>query len=170
MRERRFLMAILNVLEYPDPALREATSEVSEFGDKLKKLVADMWETMYLSKGVGLAAPQVGRPLKLFVADWEGHRRVAANPSIVETEGAEKVDEGCLSFPGIYEEVIRPAKIRIIYWDENGRRHDETADGYLARVFAHETDHLNGKLLIDNLSALKRAFIRKKMSKKSRGR
>jgi peptide deformylase len=161
-------MAVLNVLEYPDPALRKATSEVSEFGDALKKLVTDMWETMYLSKGVGLAAPQVGRPVKLFVADWEGNRRVVANPSIVEAEGAERVDEGCLSFPGIYEEVTRPTKIRIIYSDENGERHDETAEGYLARVFVHETDHLNGKLLIDNFSALKRAFIRKKMSKKNR--
>jgi peptide deformylase len=161
-------MAVLNVLEYPDPALREIASEVSEFGDALKKLVTDMWETMYLSKGVGLAAPQVGRPVKLFVADWEGNRRVVANPSIVETEGAERVDEGCLSFPGIYEEVTRPSKIRIIYRDENGEHHDETAEGYLARVFAHETDHLNGRLLIDNLSALKRAFIRKKMSKKNR--
>jgi peptide deformylase len=129
-----------------------------------------MWETMYLSKGVGLAAPQVGRSVKLFVADWEGNRRVVVNPRIVETEGAERVDEGCLSFPGIYEEVTRPAKIRIIYHDENGERHDETVEGYLARVFSHETDHLNGKLLIDNLSALKRAFIRKKMNKKSRER
>jgi peptide deformylase len=161
-------MAVLNVLEYPNPALRNVTSEVSEFGDDLRKLVADMWETMYLSKGVGLAAPQVGKPVKLFVADWEGNRRVVVNPSIVEAEGAERVDEGCLSFPGIYEEVTRPARIRIIYRDENGERHDETADGYLARVFSHETDHLNGKLLIDNLSALKRAFIRKKMSKKPR--
>ncbi|MDR2780548.1 MAG: peptide deformylase [Synergistaceae bacterium] len=161
-------MAVLNVLEYPDPALREATSEVSEFGDELKKLVTDMWETMYLSKGVGLAAPQVGRPLKLFVADWEGNRRVVANPRIIEAEGTERGDEGCLSFPGVFEGVSRPARIRIIYSDENGERHDETAEGYLARVFSHETDHLNGKLLIDNLSALKRAFIRKKMSKKSR--
>lgn len=162
-------MAVLNVLEYPDPALRAATSEVDEFGDRLKKLVTDMWETMYLSKGVGLAAPQVGRPVKLFVADWEGNRRVVANPIIVETEGAERVDEGCLSFPGIYEEVTRPSKIRIVYYDENGKRHEETAEGYLARVLSHETDHLNGKLFIDNLSALKRAFIRKKMSRKNRG-
>ncbi|MDR1580251.1 MAG: peptide deformylase [Synergistaceae bacterium] len=163
-------MAVLNVLEYPDPALRVDASEVSEFGDELKKLVADLWETMYLSKGVGLAAPQVGRPVRLFVADWEGNRRVVANPSIIEIEGTERVDEGCLSFPGIYEEVTRPARIRIIYRDENGERRDETAEGYLARVFAHETDHLNGRLLIDNLSALKRAFIRKKMSRKSRER
>ncbi|MDR3164812.1 MAG: peptide deformylase [Synergistaceae bacterium] len=163
-------MAVLNVLEYPNPALREAASEVIEFGNELKKLVADMWETMYLSKGVGLAAPQVGRALRLFVADWEGNRRVIINPMIIEAEGAERVDEGCLSFPGIYEEVTRPTKIRIVYRDENGERHDETAEGYLARIFSHETDHLNGRLLIDNLSALKRAFIRKKMSKKSRER
>ncbi|MDR0764514.1 MAG: peptide deformylase [Synergistaceae bacterium] len=163
-------MAVLNVLEYPDPALRVTASEVSEFGHALKKLVADMWETMYLSKGVGLAAPQVGKPVRLFVADWEGNRRVVVNPGIVEADGAERSDEGCLSFPGIYERVTRPAKIRIVYRDENGKRHDETAEGYLARVMSHETDHLDGKLLIDNLSALKRAFIRKKMGKKPRGR
>jgi peptide deformylase len=169
-REREFLMAVLNVLEYPDPVLREAASEVTEFGKDLKKLIVDMWETMYASKGVGLAAPQVGTPLRLFVADWEGNRRVMANPAIMEAEGAEKAEEGCLSFPGVYEEVTRPSKIRIVYFDENGERRDEIVEGYLARVFSHETDHLNGKLLIDSLSALKRAFIRKKMSKKARGR
>jgi peptide deformylase len=161
-------MAILSILEYPNPALRENASEVTAFGEDLRKLLTDMWETMYMSKGVGLAAPQVGIPLKLFVADWEGNRRVMANPMIMEAEGAEKAQEGCLSFPGIYEEVSRPAKIRIIYFDENGSHCDESVEGYLARVLSHETDHLNGKLLIDGLSALKRAFIRKKMSKKAR--
>ena len=161
-------MAILNVLLFPNPALREPTVEVTKFDDVLKRLVSDMWETMYLSKGVGLAAPQVGHPLKLFVSDWEGARRVLINPEIVETEGVEAKDEGCLSFPGIFEEVKRPMRIRIRYQDENGELHTETAEGQLARVYSHETDHLTGKLFIDYLSALKRTFIRKKMSRKVR--
>jgi peptide deformylase len=160
-------MAILDILVYPDPALREPAREVTEFGGKLKKLVSDMCETMYVSKGVGLAAPQVGIPLKLFVADWEGDRHVIVNPEITETEGKERADEGCLSFPGIYEEVARPGRIRIRYLDEKGERHDEMVEGFLARVYSHETDHLNGKLFIDKLSPLKRSFIRKKMSKKA---
>ncbi|MDR3279595.1 MAG: peptide deformylase [Synergistaceae bacterium] len=161
-------MAILDILIYPDPALRVQCRDVTEFDDKLKKLLQDMFETMYSAKGVGLAAPQVGVPLKLFVAEWEGGRHVLANPEIIEAEGSERTDEGCLSFPGIYEEVARPNKIRILYHDENGRRHDEVVEGFLARVFAHETDHLNARLLIDHLSALKRTFLRKRMGKKAR--
>ena len=161
-------MAILDVLVFPNPALREPAVEVTEFGDDLRRLVSDMWETMYLSKGVGLAAPQVGHPFKLFVSDWEDNKRVIINPEIVETEGAEIIDEGCLSFPGVYEEIKRPSRIRIRYQDESGELHDDTVEGYLARVYAHETDHLKGKLLIDHLSALKRTFLRKKMGKKAR--
>jgi len=158
-------MAILDVLVFPNPALREPTSEVTKFDDDLKRLLSDMWETMYLSKGVGLAAPQIGHPLKLFVSDWEGNKRVIINPEIVEAEGVEAKDEGCLSFPGIYEEIKRPSRIRIRYRDESGELHDDIVEGYLARVYSHETDHLKGKLLIDHLSALKRTFLRKKMSK-----
>jgi peptide deformylase len=161
-------MAILDILVYPNPALREPASDVTEFGDELKKLVNDMCETMYLSKGVGLAAPQVGVLRKMFVADYEGARHIVINPEITETEGEERADEGCLSFPGIYEEVARPNRIRIRYLDENGEKHDEIVEGFLARVYAHETDHLNGRLFIDRLSALKRSFIRKKMGKKAR--
>jgi len=161
-------MAILDILVYPDPALRNECAEVTEFDDKIKKLVSDMFETMYSAKGVGLAAPQVGVPIKLFVAEWEGERHVVVNPLIMEAEGSEKCDEGCLSFPGIYEEVARPNKVRVMYRDENGDARDETVEGFLARVYAHETDHLNGKLLIDHLSALKRTFLRKKMDKKAR--
>ncbi|MDR3076898.1 MAG: peptide deformylase [Synergistaceae bacterium] len=163
-------MAILDVLVYPNPALREPVAEVTEFDENLKRLVSDMWETMYLSKGVGLAAPQVGVGKRLFVVDWEENKRVVVNPEIVEAEGTETGDEGCLSFPGIYEEVTRPGRIRILYMDENGERHDEVAEGYLARVYSHETDHLDGKLLIDHLSALKRAFLRKKMSRRPRAK
>jgi peptide deformylase len=163
-------MAIMDVLVYPNPALREPTTEVTAFDEKLKRLVSDMWETMYYAKGVGLAASQVGVPIKLFVSDWEENRRVIANPKIVEAEGSEAGDEGCLSFPGIYEEVERPDRIRILFQDENGDSHDEIVEGYLARVYSHETDHLNGRLLIDHLSVMKRAFLRKKMSKKARSR
>jgi peptide deformylase len=163
-------MAILDILVFPNPALREPAEEVTEFGEDLKRLVSDMWETMYISKGVGLAAPQVGVAKRLFVCDWEGARRVVINPEIVETDGAEKGEEGCLSFPGVYEEVTRPGRVRVLYRDENGERRDEVAEGYLARVFSHETDHLNARLLIDHLSALKRAFLRKKMSRKQRSK
>jgi peptide deformylase len=160
-------MAILDVLVYPNPALREPVREVTGFDDELRKLIADMWETMYISKGVGLAAPQVGVLKKLFVADYEGDRRVIINPEITDAEGAQKGEEGCLSFPGVYEDVVRPEKIRIRYTDENGASRDEIVEGFLARVFSHETDHLNGRLLIDHLSALKRAFLRKKMGRKA---
>jgi peptide deformylase len=161
-------MAILDILVYPNPVLRAPSVEVAEFDEKLKHLVADMWETMYYSKGVGLAAPQIGIPIKLFVSDWEGNKRVLANPKIIETEGAETSNEGCLSFPGIYEDVTRPNRIRILFQDENGEQRDEVIEGYLARVYSHETDHLNGKLMIDHLSSLKRAFLRKKMNRKAR--
>jgi len=163
-------MAILDVLVFPNPVLREPAAKVTEFDNDLKRLVSDMWETMYLSKGVGLAAPQIGRLQKLFVSDWEGNKRVVINPEIVETEGMEINEEGCLSFPGIYEEVKRPSRVRIRYQDENGELHEDTVEGHLARIYSHESDHLNGKLLIDHLSALKRTFLRKKMSRKERSR
>jgi peptide deformylase len=161
-------MALLEVLVYPNPALRISAERVTEFDDKLKRLISDMWETMYFSKGVGLAAPQVGVPLRIVVIDWEGERRLLINPEILEEEGEERCEEGCLSFPGIYEEVSRPAKIRVTYQDENGEAHDDIVEGFLARVFSHEIDHLDAKLLIDYLSPLKRTFLKKKMERKAR--
>lgn len=161
-------MAVMEVLVYPDPLLREPAKDVCDFDDKLRKLVNDMMETMYFSKGVGLAAPQVGIPKKLVVIDWNGNRYVLANPRIVEAEGEDRRDEGCLSFPGIYEEISRPEKIRVLYKDENGEEHDEVVEGFLARVFSHEIDHLEAKLMIDHLSALKRTFLRKKMERRAK--
>ncbi|MDR1515364.1 MAG: peptide deformylase [Synergistaceae bacterium] len=161
-------MAILDVLVYPDPALRVMAEDVTRFDDKLKKLISDMWETMYLSKGIGLAAPQVGVPMRLVVIDWEGIRYALVNPRIVEEEGEERAEEGCLSFPGIFEEITRPNKIRVVYQDENGDARDEVIEGFLARVFCHEIDHLDAKLMIDKLSRLKRAFIKKKMERKAK--
>jgi peptide deformylase len=163
-------MAVLDVLIFPNPALREEARDVTEWDDALRKLISDMWETMYVSKGVGLAAPQVGVPVKLIVIEFEEERRVIINPRIIEEDGAEKTDEGCLSFPGIYEGVTRPTKIRVQYQDETGDVRDETIEGYLARIFAHEIDHLRGRLLIDHLSPLKRNFLRKKMERQAKGR
>lgn len=161
-------MAILDILIYPDPVLRAETEPVTEFGVKLKKLIADMWETMYFANGVGLAAPQVGVPARLIVLDWENQQYVLINPEIIEEEGEERCEEGCLSFPGIFEEVTRPERIRVRYQDENGDLHDEIIEGFLARVFAHEIDHLRAKLLIDHISPLKRTFLKKKMERKAR--
>jgi peptide deformylase len=161
-------MAILDVLVYPDPALRVVAEEVAVFDDRLRKLISDMWETMYLSKGVGLAAPQVGIPARIVVIDWEGSRFALVNPRITEEEGEERAEEGCLSFPGIYEEITRPNKIKVLYQDEYGCQHEEEKEGFLARVFCHEIDHLDAKLMIDRLSRLKRAFIKKKMERKAK--
>ena len=108
-------MAVLEILTYPNPMLRAETRPIETFDESLKELIADMWETMYFSKGVGLAAPQVGHAVRLVVIDWEGERRVLVNPEILEEEGEERCDEGCLSFPDVYEEVTRLSKIRVCY-------------------------------------------------------
>jgi peptide deformylase len=160
-------MALLDVLVYPNQSLRIAAERVTEF-DNIKKLISDMWETMYFSKGVGLAAPQVGYSLRIVVIDWEGNRRLLINPEIIEKEGEERCEEGCLSFPGIYEEIARPNKIRVLYQDETGAAHDDVIEGFLARVFCHEIDHLDAKLMIDHLSPLKRTFLKKKMERKAK--
>lgn len=161
-------MAVLDILVFPNAALRVETRAVEAFDDELKKMIADMKETMYLASGVGLAAPQVGDDRRLIVIDWQENKYVLINPEILEAEGEERCEEGCLSFPGIYEQVTRPDKIRVRYQDEEGVWHDEVIEGFLARVFSHEIDHLGAKLLIDHLSPLKRTFLRKKMERKAK--
>ena len=161
-------MAVLDILVFPNAALRAETRAVEAFDDELKKMIADMKETMYLANGVGLAAPQVGDDRRLIVIDWQENKYVLINPEILESEGEERCEEGCLSFPGIYEQVTRPNRIRLTYQDEDGVQHDEVIEGFLARVFAHEVDHLNARLLIDHLSPLKRTFLRKKMERKAK--
>jgi peptide deformylase len=161
-------MAVLEVLVYPNPALRQETVSVERFDGKFKKLISDMRETMYAANGIGLAAPQVGIPQKIVVIDWNGSGYVLVNPRITEQEGEDRREEGCLSFPGIYEDVTRPEKIRVVYQDENGDERDEVIEGFLARVFAHEIDHLESKLMIDRLSPLKRTFLRKKMERRAK--
>ncbi|MDR3353469.1 MAG: peptide deformylase [Synergistaceae bacterium] len=163
-------MAVREVLVYPNQALRAGAEAVTSFDGRLKKLISDMWETMYFSKGVGLAAPQIGVPLKVVVIDWEENKYLLINPVILEQDGEERLEEGCLSFPGIYEEVTRPNKVRVTWQDENGASRDEVMEGFIARVFSHEIDHLSAKLLIDHLSPLKRRFLKKKMERKNKAK
>ncbi len=159
-------MAVLELRVYPDDVLRDPTEKVTRFDDAFRQLVEDMRETMKANKGVGLAAPQVGVPLCLLVMEWKEQAFVMANPRIVDEEGAVLGEEGCLSFPDIYENVSRPERVRIFYQDEFGNEKEISAEDYLARVCCHEIDHLNGRLMIDHLSPIKRAFIKKKMQKR----
>lgn len=160
-------MSVRKICVYPDPVLREPTEEISSFDDNLRSLINDMFETMYTFDGIGLAGPQVGITQKIAVIDYKGDKYVLINPVIYEREGFTTLEEGCLSFPGIYEKVESAEKIRLRYQDENGKTIDKEVDGFLACVFSHEIDHLNGKLLIDRVSPMKRQFLKKKISKQA---
>jgi peptide deformylase len=158
-------MALLRVRVYPDPDLRRKAEPVVDFGPELRRLVADLWETMEANDGVGLAAPQVGVPLRLAVIAWKGRRFTLINPEILQTEGSEVGEEGCLSFPGIFEKVRRPDRVLVRARDERGEPFEVRVEGFLARAFCHEIDHLDGRLLIDHLSSLKREFVRKRLKR-----
>lgn len=161
-------MAKLTILEYPDPRLRTRAAPVSVFDAALRKLVADMLETMYAAPGVGLAATQVDVHQRLLVADVSDSHddpRVLVNPEILEREGLCVREEGCLSVPGEFAEVERAAQIRVRAQDVEGRSFEFDADGLLAVCVQHEMDHLEGKLFVDYLSELKRTRIRKKLEK-----
>jgi len=146
-------VSILDIRVLGDPVLRKPTKPVTEVTDELRKLIADMFETMYAAEGIGLAAPQVGRMERLAVVDVEGARFVLINPRIVSTEGAnDKAEEGCLSIPDIYGDVERPFTVTIRATDENGAEYEATGSELLGRCFQHEIDHLDGKLFIDYLS------------------
>jgi peptide deformylase len=150
-------VSILDIRVLGDPVLRKPTKPVTEITDELRKLIADMFETMYAAEGIGLAAPQVGRPERLAVVDVEGKKFTIINPEVVATSGpADKAEEGCLSIPDIYGDVERPAEVTIRATDENGNEYEATANELLGRCFQHEIDHLDGKLFIDYLSPLKR--------------
>jgi peptide deformylase len=169
-------MAKLEIIKVPDPLLREVSKPVEAFDDRLGKLVADMLQTMYDAPGVGLAAIQVAVARRLLVIDTakpdeETPRPIAmANPKIVEIIGDETRlhEEGCLSIPDVYAEIERPSRVRVVYQDAKGVRHEMLAEGLMATVVQHEIDHLNGKLFIDYLSRLKRDRIVKKMIKAKR--
>jgi peptide deformylase len=161
-------MAKLTVLEFPDPRLRTRAVPVTVFDVALQQLAADMLETMYAAPGVGLAATQVNVHRRLLVADVsEKHDQplVLVNPEILAREGVASREEGCLSVPGVFEEVERAARIKVRAVDVRGKPFELDADGLLAICIQHEIDHLEGKLFVDYLSELKRQRIRKKLEK-----
>ncbi|SDW78310.1 peptide deformylase [Marinobacter mobilis] len=160
---------ILEILEYPDPRLRTIAKPVTEVTDQTRKLIDDMFETMYDAPGIGLAATQVDVHQQIIVMDLsEDHNEplVFINPEVEVLEGDyEKMQEGCLSVPGFYEDVERIEHVRIKALDRNGEPYELEATGLLAVCIQHEMDHLNGKLFVDYLSSLKRNRIRKKLEK-----
>ena len=161
-------MALLNILHFPDPRLRTIAKPVEEFDDKLRQLVSDMFETMYEAPGIGLAATQVDRHIRLLVMDVSEHRnqpRCLINPRIIDADGEDEMDEGCLSVPGYYEKVLRAEHIRVSAQDEHGETSEFEASGIEAVCIQHEMDHLEGKLFVDYLSNLKRNRIRNKLLK-----
>ena len=159
---------IMDIRVYPDPVLRAGNEDVEVFDEDLKRFLKDMKDTMYEKDGVGLAAPQVGVNRKIAVVSFENREYVLINPKIVQTDGAQLGEEGCLSIPGVYEKVKRAERVVVEALDEDGNPVRLEAEGFLARAFAHEIDHLNGVLFIDHLSALKRSFVKKKLRQSRR--
>jgi peptide deformylase len=163
-------VSILDIRVLGDPVLRKPTKPVTEFTDELRRLIADMFETMYAAEGIGLAAPQVGRSERLAVVDVEGKKFTLINPEIVSRNGAtDKAEEGCLSIPDIYGDVERPPDVTIRAFDENGNQYEASANALLGRCFQHEIDHLDGRLFIDYLSPLKRKAALAKWEKEKEG-
>ncbi|MFC2111480.1 peptide deformylase [Bacteroidota bacterium] len=171
---------ILPVIAYGHPILRKVSEEINESYPNLKELIDNMYETMYHSVGVGLAAPQIGLNIRLFIIDAspimeddeqkENAKKVFINPKIIEETGDEwAFSEGCLSIPEINEDVIRKPKIRLDYYDENFNHHDEWIDGLVARVIQHEYDHLEGKLFVDMINSLKKTILKRKLQDITKG-
>lgn len=164
-------MAILSILQYPDPRLHKVAAPVTAFDDRLRSLVADMAETMYAAPGVGLAATQVDRHVQVIVADVsEKHDRllVLVNPQIVEGSGVSTLEEGCLSVPDIYDTVPRYERIRFRACDASGATFEQEAQGLLAVCIQHEMDHLKGRVFVEYLSRLKQTRIAARMRKQQR--
>jgi len=161
---------IYPIVKFGDPVLEKRAEPVSIFDAELKKLVEDMFESMYAAHGVGLAAPQIGISKRLAVIDVTfkedpDAKLVLVNPEILHTEGRHTQNEGCLSIPDFRESVTRPRKVTIRAQDVNGKFYEKTGEELLARAFLHETDHLNGKLYISQISALKRDLMKRKIKK-----
>ena len=161
---------IYPIVKYGDPVLEKPAQTVMKFDGDLQKLVEDMFESMYAAHGVGLAAPQIGISKRIAVVDVTfkedpGARLVLINPEIVNKEGRQRGTEGCLSIPEFREEVTRPQRVTVRAQDITGKFHEHTGEDLLARAFVHETDHLNGKLYISHISALKRDLIKRKIKK-----
>lgn len=169
---------IYPIVVYGDPVLKQEAVELNPEEVDVKKLAEDMFETMYQASGVGLAAPQIGKSIRMFVVDAEpmdeenlkGFKKVFVNPEILEEWGDEwPFEEGCLSIPGIRGEVFRPERIRIRYFDENLKEYEEEYDGMAARVIQHEYDHIEGILFTDHLSPLKKRLLKSKLTNISKG-
>jgi peptide deformylase len=180
---------VLPIVAYGNPVLRKVGTDITPGYPGLQKLIEDMWETLYNSKGVGLAAPQVNKDIRLFVVDSvqiienldadekdlypgdEGYKGVFINAHIAETEGEEwPYNEGCLSIPKIREDILRKERVTINFLDENFQEHTKTFIGVTARVILHEYDHIEGKLFIDYLKPLKKSLLKRKLNDISRGK
>jgi peptide deformylase len=171
---------ILPITVYGDPVLRKVAQDIDLSYEGLNELIDNMFETMYNAEGVGLAAPQVGLPIRLFVVDLSplskdepslaGFKKAYINARILERSGdQELMEEGCLSIPGIHEEVYRRNFIRMQYMDQEGNQTEETFTGYTARVMQHEYDHIDGVMFTDHLSPLKRRLLKRKLTEISKG-
>lgn len=161
-------MALLEILHFPDPRLRLKARPVTRVDDQVRQMVKDMLETMYQAPGIGLAATQVNIQLEVIVIDVSENKDqplCLINPKIIDSDGTEEMQEGCLSVPGFYESVTRAEKVKIQALNENGESFELEADDLLAVCIQHEMDHLQGKLFVDYLSPLKRQRIKKKLLK-----
>jgi peptide deformylase len=167
-------MAILEILEFPDPRLRTTATPVSRVDDTTRTLIDNMFATMYAAPGIGLAATQVNVHQRIIVIDLSETKNeplVLINPQVeILDEETEDYDEGCLSVPGFYETVVRPRQIKVAALDRDGNHREFTADGLLAVCVQHEIDHLDGKLFVDYLSTIKRQRIRSKLLKQQRSK
>jgi peptide deformylase len=164
-------MALLPILEYPDPRLKKVATPVAAVTADIRRLVRDLAETMYAAPGVGLAATQVNVHKRVVVIDISDHKddlRVFINPELLAAEGEAECEEGCLSVPGYYDKVTRAARVRVRAQDENGEAFELDAEGLLAVCIQHEMDHLEGKVFVEYLSPLKRARLAAKVRKKQR--
>jgi peptide deformylase len=165
-------MAIRTILHYPDPRLRRKALPVERITDEISQLIDDMAETMYAAPGVGLAAPQIGESHRIFLIDVAGEDEpsnllVFINPQIVDSSGEQAGQEGCLSFPTITEEIKRKASVTVRALDRQGRPFELSAEGLLSVAIQHESDHLDGVLMIDHMGVLKKRIVHRKMQKRS---
>lgn len=173
---------VLPIYTFGQPVLREVAEDIDQNYPDLKQLVANMYDTLDRSEGIGLAAPQIGLSIRLVVInldllsedmpEYKGYIRTFINPYIEEVDDSETdvMEEGCLSLPGIHESIRRPKKIHVTYLDEDFQPHDEWVDGYLSRVMQHEFDHLDGIVYTDHLTGLRKQLTRNKLSAISKGK
>lgn len=164
-------MAVKSILHYPDPRLRRKALPVAQVDDAVRRLIDDMAETMYDAPGVGLAAIQINEPRRVVVIDLSEKRdrlQVFINPEILTHDGEQTFEEGCLSVPGVYEDVTRAQRVRVRALDRDGKPFELDAEGLLATCLQHEIDHLDGKVFVDYLSRLKQSRLRKKIEKQNR--